>query len=126
MVRAKKRKITDFKHAEKVGTFAFFLGIALAVIAGLPGDVPAATATMAPLILTVFGLIVGFLNIRDEEVKSFLVASIALLMVLSGGLEELPAIGSYLVNIVYFLKLFISASALVVSLKVIHDIAKSR
>ncbi|MEA2004555.1 MAG: hypothetical protein U9O53_06415 [archaeon] len=126
MVRAKRKNITEFKHAEKVGTFAFFLGIALAVIAGLPGDVPAATATMAPLILTVFGLIVGFLNVKDEEVKSFLVASIALLLVLSGGLEELPSIGSYLVNIVYFLKLFISASALVVSLKVIHDIAKSR
>ncbi|MCK5289545.1 MAG: hypothetical protein KAJ56_01260 [Candidatus Aenigmarchaeota archaeon] len=126
MVRTKRKSITNFKHAEKVGTFAFFLGIALAVIAGLPGNVPAATATMAPLILTVFGLIVGLLNINDEEVKLFLIASIALLVVMRGGIEELPVIGMYLVDMVRYVSLFVSASALVVSLKVIHDIAKSR
>ena len=126
MVRTKRKSITNFKHAEKVGTFAFFLGIALAVIAGLPGNVPAATATMAPLILTVFGLIVGLLNINDEEVKLFLIVSIALLVVMRGGIEELPVIGMYLVDMVRYVSLFVSASALVVSLKVIHDIAKSR
>ncbi|MCK4808083.1 MAG: hypothetical protein KAS90_00520 [Candidatus Aenigmarchaeota archaeon] len=123
---AKSKSIADFKHAEKVGAFAFFLGIALAVIAGLPGDVPAATAVMAPLILTIFGLIVGFLNITDEEVKPFLIAAIALLIVMKGGLEELPVIGAYLVDMIKYVSLFVSSSALVVSLKAIHDIAKSR
>jgi len=123
---AKSKSIADFKHAEKVGAFAFFLGIALAVIAGLPGDVPAATAVMAPLILTIFGLIVGFLNITDEEVKPFLIAAIALMIVARGGLEGLPVIGTYLVDMLKYISLFVSASALVVSLKAIHDIAKSR
>ncbi len=122
----KAKTIADFKHAEKIGTFAFFLGIALAVIAGLPGPVPAATAVMAPLILTVFGVIVGLLNITDEEIKPFLVASIALLVVMMSGIADLPVVGVYLVNIVRYVSLFVSASALVVSLKAIHDIAKSR
>ncbi len=123
---AKSKSIADFKHAERVGTFAFFLGIALAVIAGLPGNVPAATAVMAPLILTIFGLIVGFLNITDEEVKTFLIAAIALLVIMKGGLEELPVIGAYLVDMIRYISLFVSSSALVVSLKAIHNIAKSR
>ncbi len=123
---AKSKSIANFKHAEKVGTFAFFLGIALAVIAGLPGNVPAATAVMAPLILTIFGLIVGFLNITDEEVKTFLIAAIALLVIMKGGLEELPVIGAYLVDMIRYVSLFVSSSALVVSLKAIHNIAKSR
>ncbi|MCK5042500.1 MAG: hypothetical protein KAJ20_00255 [Candidatus Aenigmarchaeota archaeon] len=123
---AKSKSIADFKHAEKVGAFAFFLGIALAVIAGLPGDVPAATAIMAPLILTIFGFIVGFLNITDDEVKPFLIAAIALMIVAKGGLEELPYIGAYLVDMLKYILLFVSASALVVSLKAIYDIAKSR
>ncbi len=123
---AKSKSIANFKHAEKVGTFAFFLGIALAVIAGLPGNVPAATAVMAPLILTIFGLIVGFLNITDEEVKTFLIAAIALLVIMKGGLEELPVIGAYLVDMIRYISLFVSSSALVVSLKAIHNIAKSR
>lgn len=123
---AKSKSIANFKHAEKVGTFAFFLGIALAVIAGLPGNVPAATAVMAPLILTIFGLIVGFLNITDEEVKTFLIAAIALLVIMKGGLEELPVIGAYLVDMIRYVSLFVSSSALVVSLKAIHAIAKSR
>ncbi|MBW6461710.1 MAG: hypothetical protein K0B07_01550 [DPANN group archaeon] len=122
----KKKTIADFKHAEKVGTFSFFVGIALAVIAGLPGEVPTATAVMAPLILTVFGLIVGFLNINDDEVKPFLIATIALLVVMRGGIEELPIIGLYLVNIVRYISLFVSSAALVVALKLIHDIAKKR
>ncbi len=123
---AKSKSVANFKHAEKVGTFAFFLGIALAVIAGLPGNVPAATAVMAPLILTIFGLIVGFLNITDEEVKTFLIAAIALLVIMKGGLEELPVIGAYLVDMIRYVSLFVSSSALVVSLKAIHAIAKSR
>ncbi|MEA3229623.1 MAG: hypothetical protein U9P44_01800 [archaeon] len=122
----KKKSITEIKHAEKVGTVFFFLGIALAIIAGLPGNVPQATAIMAPLILTLFGLVVGLLNVTDEEAKSFLIASIALLLVMRGGIETLPVIGSYLVNMIHYITLFVSASALVVALKAIHDIAKSR
>ncbi len=124
--RSITRSIREHRHAEKVGTFAFFLGIVLSVIAGLPGEVPAATATMAPLLLTLFGLVVGYLNINDEDIKTFLIATVALLLAAKGGISTLPSVGIYIQSMLYYVSLFVSSAAIIVSLKAIHDIAKSR
>ena len=60
---------------EKLGGWAFILGVVIAIIAGLAsGALDAISAGYVTLALVVLGLIVGFLNIGDKEVNNFLIA----------------------------------------------------
>ncbi|MBW3002928.1 hypothetical protein KY328_01795 [Candidatus Woesearchaeota archaeon] len=116
---------------KKVGSYAFLVVLALAVIAGLvtgllpitePGTV-AATTTVT-WILVILGLIVGLLNITKKESESFLVASVALLLfsaALPGVLLVAP-LKSVLDNIAAF----VGPAALLVALKVIYELAEKK
>jgi len=124
---------------EKIGGYAFLIGVIIAVIAGIviaagtPAKplLDATTAGYVTLVLVILGLIVGFLNIKDKQVTNFLVAAIAL-MALSitvggaGGLKEIPAIGVYLVQIVSQVAIFVMPAALIVALKDIYNIASGK
>ncbi|MDP3043365.1 MAG: hypothetical protein Q8N21_03105 [bacterium] len=94
----------------RIGHWAFLGGIVLAILAGF-----VAVPNLAVL-LFVFGLIVGFLNIKEKESTPFLVAVITLLVVGVAGLEFgkltpviTPALNSFIA--------FVSAAGLVVALK---------
>jgi hypothetical protein len=106
----------------KVGKAAFVIGLIIAVIAGIFG----ASTGWVPLALVVLGLIVGFLNITEEEVNDFLIAAIALILVgtIGGGLSTIPTIGDYLAAIVADIAVFVVPAALVVSLKAVWSLAK--
>ena len=74
---------------KKLGSYAFLLVLALAVIAGLFPQLQAGQAlTTVTWILVILGLIVGLLNVTKRESEGFLVASVALLIVTAA----LPAV----------------------------------
>ena len=117
---------------EKIGGYAFLLGVIIAIIAGIAASQVAAYAGYIALVLVVLGLIVGLLNIKDKQVTNFLVAAIALLAlsITAGGLVTIPYIGNYLVAIlaaiVVQIALFAMPAALVVALKDIYNIASGK
>lgn len=104
---------------EKIGTWAFLLGVLIAVIAGL---VPAWRTPQVIWVLVILGLIVGLLNVKAKEVTEFLVASVAILIVASMG--ALPALGVTLGTILDNIIAFVGPSAMIVALKAIWDLAE--
>lgn len=100
-----------------VGRWALIGGIVLAVLAAFT-EIP-----YLSVLLFVLGLIVGFLNIKEKESTSFLVAVIALLVI---GLSSLqlgdltPTVTAILENFLAF----VSAAGLIVALKQVLAVVK--
>lgn len=114
---------------QKIGSYAFLLGVIIAIIAGA-----AAAAAVGypgveyvPLALVILGLVVGFINIADKEVQAFLIAGIALIAIgIPGtGLSAIPLIGLYLVSILQGISAFAAPAVLVVALKAFYKLSKT-
>ncbi len=109
---------------EKLGGWAFILGVLIAVIAGLAsGALDATMQGWITLALVILGLIVGFLNIGDKEVKDFLIAAIAIVLLGTANLTAIPVIGTYLALMVLNVAAFVAPAALVVALKAVYNLA---
>jgi hypothetical protein len=107
---------------KKTGHYAFLGGIALAVLAAL---IPALQiANWVPWVLILLGLVVGFLNITAKETTEFLVATIALMAVGTGGLSVVPTAGAALSAIMKNIVVFVAPAALLVALKAIYSLAE--
>ena len=105
---------------EKIGTWAFLLGVLIAVVAGLTKLPP-----IAYWVLVVLGLIVGFLNIRAKEVQEFLIASTAIVVMIGMGAISLPDVardllGPILTNIIAF----VAPAAFLVALRAVWQLAE--
>jgi hypothetical protein len=109
----------------KMGEWAFLVGFIIAIVVSL-FQVSINVEGWLVLLLVVFGLIVGFLNVTEKETTPFLVASIALVITgtASSYLSIIPAIGPYMTNIVQNIAVFVTPAAVVVALKAIHSLAK--
>lgn len=106
---------------EKIGGWAFLIGVILAVILGLFGSL---TATLG-WVLVVLGLIVGLINITEKESSPFMTAGAVLVIVsaLSGNaLGSLP----YLSGILNALTALFVPATIVVAIKTVFSYAKSR
>mgnify|MGYP001572748643 CR=1 FL=1 len=105
---------------EKIGSWAFLIGVILAVIFGFLG-----TQTWLPWLLVIIGLIVGLLNISGKEVNAFLMAGTILVIVSSLGgstLSSMQFLGAILNNM---LTIFVPATILV-ALKSVFGLARSK
>jgi len=114
-----------------IGAWAFIVGMVIAVLAGILGG---ATQEIS-LLLGVLGLIVGVINVSEDEVQKFLIATIAFTVAassLSGVFASLAgklgtgggvaaAIAAILGNVV----VFVAPAAGVVALKALYDITRS-
>lgn len=113
--------------SQKVGGWAFILGVVIAIIAGLASTFAALYSGYVLLVLVVLGLIVGFLNIKDKEVVNFLIAAIALMAVGTANLVSInmaiPMLGTLVQGIVQNVAAFVAPAALVVALKEVYNIA---
>ncbi len=122
--------------SQKVGSYAFLVGVVLAVLFGIiaviAADLVTGMAGIVTLVLVILGLVVGFLNIHDKHVSDFLIATIAIAMIggTAGGLVALDAVlaglGTILVNIVLGIQALVVAAALVVGLKKIFSLSKEQ
>lgn len=94
-----------------LGKWAFIIGLVIAVLAGLGINYP-----WVAWVLAILGLIVGFLNISEEETSTFLLAAIGLLMSASA-INTIPYIGNVGTAIIANVVAFIAAAILVVALR---------
>ena len=105
---------------EKIGRWAFIIGLLISVLAGL---ISIGTAGLAWLVA--LGGIVGFLNVTSKEVTGFLLATVALMMVGNVGLS-LPAVGSFVTSVVSAFISFTAGAAAVVAIKELFVITRSK
>lgn len=112
---------------QKIGGWAFIIGIVIAVLAGLV--LP--TNQWVILVLAILGLIVGFLNVTAKESTPFLVAAIAL--VLSTNIFDaivVKALGAGTVTtavstILENVGIFVAPAAVLVALRAIFALASA-
>ncbi len=116
-------------------------GVIIAILAAvLQTLVPGAVNvnTVGPsigLALVILGLIVGLLNIKDEDTAPFLIASIALVVTATGSarlmsIDQLTtgmgfALGTMLQTIAFNIAVFAAPAALVVALKTVYTTASA-
>ena len=101
----------------RVGRWAVIAGVILAVLAAFT------SISNLPAILFVLGLVVGFLNIKDKESNSFLIAIVALLVIGLSGMKLGFLTDTVSIILENFLA-FVSAAGLVVALKQIISVVK--
>lgn len=127
--------------SEQIGNYALIAGVFIAILAGLvqniaPGAMdPNSVTPWIALAMVVLGLVVGFLNIRDENTVPFLIASIALMATATGGarlifIDQLTktfgfGLGTMLQTIVLNIAIFTAPAALVVALKTVYATASA-
>lgn len=111
--------------ANKMGQWAFIIGIISAVLVGL---FPKNWLGLVTLVLVVLGLIVGFLNVTEKEATPFLIASIALLAIgnATDSLKVIPpqVLGDFLAAAVNNIAAFVTPAAILVAVKAIWALAK--
>lgn len=122
--------------SQAIGSYAFLIGVALAIVLGIVGAVmPSLIAGMTgvlTLILVILGLIVGFLNIHDKHISDFLIATIAIVTVggAAAGLlaldQWIKPVGSVLALVVANIVALAAPAALVVGLKQLVALAKEQ
>jgi len=118
------------KGSVSTGAWAFTIGVILALIAGL---IPASMnlSGIITAVLVLIGIIVGFLNVSDEETKNFLMASVAVMIaVFTAGmgiqsLTTLGVIGTYLSALLTNINIFVFPATIVVAIKSIYSMAKN-
>ena len=106
---------------EKIGGIAFIAGVAVSLIAGF-----ITTNWILPL-LTILGLVVGFLNVGTREMQAFVFVAIGLVLIsafTTPQIRALPEVGPILSRIYLALLLFIAPAATVVALRGLFIIAK--
>jgi hypothetical protein len=119
------------KDEGKIGQYAFLGGLVLVLLVGMAALLPAIQPYLGLIygILGILGLIVGFLNITEKEINSFLLAAIALMMV-SGSLQpivllfNIAAIGDFITALLQALAVFVAPAALVVAVLAIYKLAQ--
>ena len=104
---------------EMIGKWAFIVGLVISVIAGLVNIGATGLAWLVAL-----GIIAGLVNVTSKEVTGFLIATIALMMVGSVGLN-LPAVGSFVTSIVSAFTAFVAGAAFIVAVKEVFAITKN-
>lgn len=113
---------------EKVGEYAFILGVVIAIVAGaVAGILDPVIAGYVTLVLVILGLIVGFLNIVDKQITEFLIAAIALIAIGTTSLLALDnlitGLGTILTSILQNVATFVAPAALIVALKAVYNLA---
>ena len=105
-----------------VGTICFIIGVVVSILAGF-----ISWEYLFP-ILTVLGLIVGLLNVTSEEIQSFLIAAVSLVIIAALGADQfidLPIVGETMSRIYTALLSFVGPATVVVALKAIYSLAKN-
>ena len=127
---AARRRAATYQTGN-IGYWAFLIGILIAIVAGIvfaSGALDAQSAGMVAVVLVILGIIVGFLNILDKDLSTFLIAVIALTAAgaSAGGIGTwIPYVGMTIASIVSYIVLFVMPATVIVAVKVIWDLATS-
>ncbi|HLD10550.1 MAG TPA: hypothetical protein VJB89_00585 [Candidatus Nanoarchaeia archaeon] len=113
------------KFKNKIGIWSFIGGLVIAVIISLIGAANA--PAWAFLLVALLGIIVGLLNITDEESRGYLIASIAFLMSFQTLASVISALAFNWLGISTFFELmsvFVAPGAAIVAVKALFAIAR--
>jgi len=110
----------------KAGEMAFLVLIIIAILAGLASAVATFDATWIAAILVVLGLIVGILNISEKETSSFLIATVALIVAGTSSFAALGDVGTIVSRILGFIAIAVAPAAVIVSLKAIYALGRTK
>ena len=108
------------KTSNVLGSWAFLIGVVLALLLGLFGVMNATWL----YVLVFIGLIIGLLNIADEEVQPFLWSGIALIIASAlgqGVMQQVVVLNNILDSL---LAIFVPATV-IVAIKNVFAMAKS-
>jgi len=103
---------------EAIGKWAFIAGLVIAVLAAF------VDFSWVPWVLAILGLIVGFMNVSDDETQSFLIAAIGLLLSATA-IHSIPYIGDTGTAILANVSAFIAAAILIVALRSLFATARN-
>lgn len=115
----KEVKMARKKGGNLIGSWAFLIGVILAVVLGLFGSLTPAMTT----VLVIAGLIVGLLNIGDEETTPFLMAGTVLIIASSLGRDVVASIALANNVLQALLVLFVPATV-IVALRHVFSLAR--
>jgi hypothetical protein len=101
-----------------VGKWAFIIGLVLAGVAGLFFQ-----AAWVVWVLAILGVIVGLLNVTQEETQGFLLAAIAFALSATA-LNTVPYVGGVVANILGYVAVFVAGAMIVVALKALFETAR--
>ncbi len=128
---AKKDGIT----MQVVGTYAFLVGVLLALVVGFFGGFGISQGVIL-LTLGVLGLVVGLVNITEKEIVPFLVATVAInvslgslstvIMNVLGIIPAFSGIAAGIVTALGYLMVFVSPAAAVVALIAIWNMSRDQ
>ncbi|MBU2496487.1 MAG: hypothetical protein KJ767_00310 [Nanoarchaeota archaeon] len=108
------------KMRSSLGSWAFLIGLVIAVIVGFFGSV----GTTMGWVLVILGLIVGLLNIAEKEVQSYLLAGTVLVILASFGAGVFAAVAPLDTVLTALLFLFVP-STVIVALKYVFTLARA-
>jgi|SRR3989344_1428492 len=107
------------KKSNLIGSWAFLIGVLLAIILGLFGNLNYGLTVT----LVVIGLIVGLLNVGDEEATPFLMSGAVLIIASYFGRQEIAMI-AWFADVLYALLLIFVPATIIVAIKNVFSIAK--
>lgn len=108
------------KTSNKIGGWAFLIGVILAVLFGVFTD---ATGTWL-WVIVLLGILIGFFNVTPQETGAFLISGAVLIIASAfggGALSEIP----YLENIFTMLLTLFVPATIVVAIKNVFGLARN-
>lgn len=117
----KKKFVKQQVEIHRVAHYAFFVGLLIAIVAGLFRDLVGPQVLVTTLVI--LGFIVGVFNLTAKETTPFLIASIALMLAGIVNLGLIPGVGLYLRSILSNIVVFVVPGAIIVGLKTIWNLA---
>jgi len=109
-----------------LGGWAFFVGVLLAIIAGILSslDMMDITGTVAMSIFVIIGVIIGLLNVSSKESNSFLFSGLVLIIASTFGMSIMVMVTFLSALLIALLAIFVPAT-IVVAVKNVFSIAKN-
>ncbi len=114
---SKKQKL----EIHKIAHYSFFVGLIIAIIAGLFRSYIGPQALVTTLVI--LGTVVGVFNLTAKETTPFLLAAVALMLAGIVNLGLIPGVGLYLRSILSNIVVFVVPGAIIVGMKTIWRLA---
>ena len=111
------------KELHKIAHYCFFIGLLIAIIAGLPWFYSSVNAVALMSTLVFLGFIVGLFNLTAKDTMPFLTASIALMLAGIVNLSLIPLIGDTLRAMLSNIVVFVVPGAIILGMKTIWHMA---
>jgi len=118
------------KNKKHIGGWIFLAGVILAILFGIAltfanttGYLNQQTSQIVMIALVIFGLIIGILNVSDEEVGSFLLSG-AILVIVSGFGQSIFSLIPVLQSVLIALMAIFVPALIIVAIKNVFVIAR--